>query len=115
MWSLHVPPCLRGFPPSAPVSPPLKNMYISLSPVSALDQGVVSEYGVGPRSLCLGCPLLFRDGLNAENEFYCTLYMLLIKYLYLITDGIAAFMLTSSGAISSLVIVTESKPKHYSC
>ncbi len=66
-------PCLCGFSLGAPVSPTVKICTWGLSPVSTLVQGIGLDSGVGPRVLCCGCPLLLRDGLNAENKFHCTL------------------------------------------
>ncbi len=59
--------CLCGFSLGSPVSPTVKTRTAGLSLVSTLGTGL--ESGVGPRALCCGCPLLLRDGLNAENTF----------------------------------------------
>ncbi len=67
MWSLHVLPMSAGFSPGVTVSPTIKTCMLVPPPVSTLDQGTGLESGVGPQVLCCGCPLLFRDGLNAEN------------------------------------------------
>ncbi len=65
--------CSCGFPVGASVFPIIKTC-IGLSPVSTFDRGTGSESGVGPPGRC-GCPLLLRNGLNAENTFHCKLYM----------------------------------------
>ncbi len=53
------------------VTLPKKTRMLAVYPVSTLDQGSGSESGVDH----CGCPLLLRDGFNAENTFHCTLYM----------------------------------------
>ncbi len=63
--------CLCEFSADALVSPNNKTCMLGVSPVSTVDQGIGSDYGV---RMC-GCPLLLRDALNAEITFHCTLYI----------------------------------------
>ncbi len=63
--------------------PTIRTCMLGSSPVSTPDRGTGSDSGVGPCTLRCGCPLLLRDGLNAESTFPCTLYMRPVKDLYL--------------------------------
>ncbi len=62
-------PCSLGFLWVLQFPQTIKICTVGISPVSTLDRGSGSEFGVGPQVLHWSCPLLLRDGLNAENTF----------------------------------------------